>query len=108
MTSTPHARQAGTPAEAQNSLQRFFGVFRYTKRALLLVWETDRSLSIFFGFVTIMAGLLPSAVAWIGARIVDSVVNAGKAHFAGGSGDIKPVVGWVLAEALTMALITAA
>src|SRR4051812_4100825 len=108
MTSTPHARQTGTPAEAQNSLQRFFGVFRYTKRALLLVWETDRPLSMFFGFVTVVAGLLPSAVAWIGARIVDSVVNAGKAHLAGGSVDIKPVVGWVLAEALTMAVITAA
>jgi ATP-binding cassette subfamily B protein len=71
MTSTPHARTAGNPAEGQNSLQRFFGVFRYTKRALKLVWDTDRPLSLFFGFVTVMAGLLPSGVAWIGARIVD-------------------------------------
>src|SRR5215831_16274375 len=103
MTSTPHARPAAAPAEAQNSLQRFFGVFRYTKRALQLVWETDKPLSLFFAFVTIMAGLLPSAVAWIGARIVDSVVNAGKVHLAGGSADIRPVFWFVGLEALLVA-----
>ncbi|HET9865518.1 MAG TPA: hypothetical protein VFP37_18930, partial [Steroidobacteraceae bacterium] len=94
--------------ESPGSIRRFFGVFRYTKRALQLVWSTDRALSLFFAIVTIVAGALPSLVAWIGARIVDSVVEAGKVHMAGGTADIRPVIGWVLAEAVTMAAITAA
>ena len=102
------ASQPESPIEAPSSIRRFFGVFRYTKRALELVWATDHALSLFFAFVTIVAGALPSLVAWIGARIVDSVVDAGKAHMAGAAVDVKPVVGWVLAEALTMVAITAA
>ena len=102
------ASQPESPIESPSSIRRFFGVFRYTKRALELVWATDHALSLFFAFVTIVAGALPSLVAWIGARIVDSVVDAGKAHMAGAAVDVKPVVGWVLAEALTMVAITAA
>src|SRR3954469_15581059 len=108
MSSKPGiARQPENPAESTNAARRFFGVFKYTKRALQLVWETDKPLSMMFGFVTVIAGLLPSLVAWIGARIVDSVVAAGQSHMSGSEVDIKPVVGWVLAEALTMAFITA-
>ncbi|HKU91201.1 MAG TPA: ABC transporter ATP-binding protein [Steroidobacteraceae bacterium] len=99
---------AVNPAESPSSIHRFFGVFKYTKRALQLVWDTDRRLSVFFGVVTVIAGALPSLVAWIGARIVDSVVAASQSHMAGGSVDIKPVVGWVIAEAITMGGITAA
>jgi len=109
MSSKPGlARQPESPLDNPSSMRRFFGVFKYTKRALQLVWDTDRPLSMFFGAVTVIAGALPSLVAWIGARIVDSVVSAGQAHAAGMPIDIKPVVGWVLAEALTMGAITAA
>ena len=42
MTSIPHAaKKADIPVEAPNSARRFFGVFRYTKRALDLVWSTS-------------------------------------------------------------------
>jgi ATP-binding cassette subfamily B protein len=102
------ASQPESLSDSPSSIRRFFGVFRYTKRALELVWATDRALSLFFASVTIVAGALPSLVAWIGARIVDSVVDAGKAHMAGAAVDIQPVVGWVLAEAATMMVITAA
>jgi len=102
------ARQADPPPETHSAARRFFGVFRYTKRALELVWATSRGLSVLFGLVTVIAGVLPSAVAYIGARIVDSVLAAGRAHLSGAAVDIKPVVGWVLAEALTMVFITAA
>jgi hypothetical protein len=109
MSSKPGlARQPESPIENPASMRRFFGVFKYTKRALGLVWDTDHRLSLFFGFVTVVAGALPSLVAWIGARIVDSVVSAGQAHAAGLPIEVKPVVGWVLAEALTMGAITAA
>ena len=83
-------------------------MFKYTRRALELVWDTDRRLTMLFGIVTVVAGFLPSVVAWIGARIVDSVVAASQAHMAGTAVDINPVLGWVAAEALTLAFITAA
>jgi ATP-binding cassette, subfamily B, bacterial len=96
------------PADAPNSARRFFGVFRYSKRALELVWATSPKLALFLGFVTLLAGVLPSAVAWVGARIVDSVVAAGKAHAAGGGADLQPVILWVLVEALMLVIITGA
>jgi ATP-binding cassette subfamily B protein len=102
------AQQPESPAESPSAARRFFGVFKYTRRALELVWETDRRLSLLFGIVTVIAGFLPSVVAWIGARIVDSVVAASQAHMAGTAVDINPVLGWVAAEALTLAFITAA
>jgi ATP-binding cassette subfamily B protein len=102
------SKQTDPVGESPSSVQRFFGVFRYTRRALQLVWDTDRRLSVFFGAVTVIAGALPTLVAWIGARIVDSVLAAGQAHLAGNAVNIEPVVGWVLAEAVTMAAITGA
>jgi ATP-binding cassette subfamily B protein len=102
------ARSTEIPGDAPNSARRFFGVFRYSKRALELVWATSPKLSMFLGFVTLVAGVLPSVVAWVGARIVDSVVAAGRIHIAGGEVDLKPVIGWVLLEALMLVIITGA
>ena len=53
-------------------------------------------LAFFLGFMTILAGVLPSGVAWVGARIVDSVVEATQTHKAGADVDIMPVLWWVL------------
>ncbi len=102
------AKPTDVPADAPNSARRFFGVFRYSKRALELVWATSPKLALFLGFVTLLAGVLPSAVAWVGARIVDSVVAAGKAYAAGGDADLEPVILWVLVEALMLVIITGA
>jgi ATP-binding cassette subfamily B protein len=102
------AKQPDMPADPPNTARRFFGVFRYSKRALELVWSTSPKLALFLGFVTLVAGMLPSAVAWVGARIVDSVVAAGRTHAAGGSADLKPVITWVIIEALMLVLITGA
>ena len=99
------ASQPEIHGEALNSPRQFFGVFKYTKRALELLWSTSRKLAFLLGFVTILAGALPSGVAWVGARIVDSVVAAAKSH-AAGEVDIMPVLGWVLAEALILVVIT--
>jgi len=109
MSSKPGvAKSAEVLADAPNSARRFFGVFRYSKRALELVWATSPKLALLLGFVTLLAGVLPSAVAWVGARIVDSVVAAGRAHAAGVDVDLKPVILWVLVEALMLVVITGA
>jgi ATP-binding cassette subfamily B protein len=60
----------------QNLARGFFGVFRYSRRALELVWTTNRTLSVALGLLTLTAGTLPAAVAWVGAHIVDAVIAA--------------------------------
>jgi ATP-binding cassette subfamily B protein len=63
--------------QTQPDLARgFAGVFAYSRRALVLVWTTSRALTIAFALLTLMAGALPAAVAYVGALIVDAVVAA--------------------------------
>jgi len=54
----------------------FLGVFRYSRRALDLVWTTSRPLTLALGALTLLAGALPAAVAYVGSLIVDAVVAA--------------------------------
>jgi ATP-binding cassette subfamily B protein len=65
------------PRQTQPELARgFAGVFAYSGRALELVWTTSRQLTIAFGLLTLIAGALPAAVAYVGSLIVDAVVAA--------------------------------
>ena len=57
-------------------LRRSLRVFSYTRRAVELVWTTNRSLTITFGLLTVLAGLLPAAMAYIGKLIIDGVIAA--------------------------------
>jgi ATP-binding cassette subfamily B protein len=52
------------------------GVFGYSRRALELVWTTNPRLSIGFAVLTVIAGVLPAAVAYVGSLIVDAVLAA--------------------------------
>ncbi len=63
-------------AGATELLRGLFGAFRYGRRAVELVWSTNRTLLAALALLTIGAGLLPAGVAWIGAQIVDAVVAA--------------------------------
>ncbi len=60
----------------RNALRQSMAVFRYSGRAISLVWTTSRSLTILFAALTLVAGLLPAALAYIGKLIVDTVVAA--------------------------------
>jgi ATP-binding cassette subfamily B protein len=102
------ANQPDLHGEALNSPRQFFGVFKYSKRALELLWSTSKPLSIFLGFCTVLAGVLPSGVAWVGARIVDSVYWATRALANDVPMDIMPTVWWVVAEAGILVVITGA
>jgi len=57
-------------------MQRALGVFGYSRRALELVWTTSRSLTIALGVLTLIGGVLPAVIAYIGQLIVDGVVTA--------------------------------
>ncbi|HEY1725807.1 MAG TPA: ABC transporter ATP-binding protein [Steroidobacteraceae bacterium] len=80
MGMTPHGVRASAAAahSAGNAdvLLGFFGVFRYSRRAVRLVWDTNRLLLLAMALLTLAAGLLPAGVAWVGAQIVDAVVAA--------------------------------
>jgi ATP-binding cassette subfamily B protein len=80
----PHAaRVAGLPAAPapnRDVLLGFFGVFRYSRRAIRLVWDTNRALLVAMGLLTLVAGLTPAGLAWTGALIVDAVVYARNAE----------------------------
>jgi ATP-binding cassette subfamily B protein len=85
------------------TLRGFFGVFRYSRRALELVWTTNRNLTLALAALTLIAGVLPAGVAYIGALIVDAVVTAIRTASLAGR-----VVDLVVIEGVLVALIAAA
>ena len=70
-------------ADTNNSdagfLRRALGVFGYSQRALELVWTTSRPLTIVLALLTLIGGILPAVIAYIGQLIVDAVVAATQA-----------------------------
>jgi ATP-binding cassette subfamily B protein len=67
-------------ADTNNSdagfLRRALGVFGYSRRALELVWTTSRPLTIALALLTLLGGILPAVIAYLGQLIVDGVVAA--------------------------------
>ncbi|WP_174783800.1 ABC transporter ATP-binding protein, partial [Dolichospermum sp. UHCC 0259] len=64
----------------RNVLRQSLTVFRYSGRAVSLVWTTSRSLTILLASLTLVTGLLPAAISYIGKLIVDAVVFASIAN----------------------------
>jgi len=106
---SPHGKTpASTAASWREALSRNFSVFGYTKRALGLVWVTNRRLAIILALLTLVAGLLPAAVAWVGKLIVDAVLLQMNSVRAGGQPDYWAVLQLVLIEGGIIALISVA
>ncbi len=63
------------PNGVGNGVRRYLDVFRYTGRALHLVWSTSRGISICLATLSVVVGALPAAVAYVGKLIVDAVVG---------------------------------
>ena len=94
----PDPTSAAQPApELRRS---FFGVFRYSRRALELVWTTSRGLTVALGVLTLLAGVLPAGMAYVGALIIDAVVAASQAYRDTGVAEFRPVFLLVALEAL--------
>jgi len=103
IAASPHAG-AASPAADQTGLQRsLLGVFAYSSRALKLVWTTNKALSITLAVLTLVAGVLPAGVAYIGAQIVDAVIHAAGLHRDTGATLFSPVAKYVALEALLVA-----
>ncbi|MBF0276413.1 MAG: ABC transporter ATP-binding protein [SAR324 cluster bacterium] len=94
--------------ETTYSWQRFFSVFRYSRRAIQLVWTTNSPLTVALAALTLLAGVLPAAVAYVGQLIVDGVVEAIRETERTGALDPQSVWLFVGMEALLVAGVTGA
>ena len=90
-------KRTNTPPPPASGERAFFGVFRYTGRGMRVVWETSRGLTVAMAILTVIAGLLPGLVAWVGKLIIDAVV----AH------DAEAAVRWVILEGGIIAFLAA-
>ncbi|RVU42678.1 ABC transporter ATP-binding protein [Lujinxingia sediminis] len=57
-------------------------MFRYSGEALRLVWTTSARLTVMLGLLTLVAGVMPAAIAYVGKLIVDQVVEAAASGLA--------------------------
>jgi ATP-binding cassette, subfamily B, bacterial len=95
----------GGPGASEGlTIRGFFSVFRYSHRAIQLVWSTSSFLTLALGIVTIVAGVLPAGIAYVGALIVDAVVGAMRA----GGGNPARVIELVILEGVLVASVAAA
>ena len=103
------AHHAPAPSPDGDELTRsFLGVFRFSGRALALVWGTSRALTVWLALLTLVGGLMPAAVAWVGALIIDAVVAASLAVAAGEAVEAAPVFRLIALEALLVMVMAGA
>ncbi len=79
------------------------GVFAFSRKAIELVWTTSRPLTLVFGTLTLVTGLLPAAMAYVGQLIVDAVVLAIET-----GGEPTPALQWVALEGALFLAISGA
>ena len=61
----PHTSTAS--AEPGAFRHSFLGTFRFSRRAIDLVWSTSRPLTFGLVLLTLIAGVLPAVIAFVGA-----------------------------------------
>ncbi len=109
--SSPRGRHAPPPRanvekrSGRQALDDYLSFWRYSRRAIVLVWSTHRDLTIALGVLTIAAGLMPAAVAYVGKLIVDAVVVAIDANRAGAGPDYARVLELVALEGVLVAAL---
>lgn len=108
MPATVPPPSAPLDSDPQELKRSFLGVFRFSTRALALVWSTSRGLTFALAALTLVAGLLPAAIAYVGAQIVDAVVAANRLWATSGTTTLRPVIEWVVAEGVLVAALAGA
>ncbi|MEO1095488.1 MAG: ABC transporter ATP-binding protein [Cyanobacteria bacterium J06638_28] len=88
-----------------HNLQASLSIYRYCGQAIRLVWATDWRLTIALAVLTLVAGLLPGAVAYFGKLIVDSVVSASQ---SGAIADRNLAFTYLAIEAVLVAILAGA
>ena len=96
-------------AAPKNSLDKnMLGVFRYSRRAIELVWQTSPALTIGLAIATLIAGILPAAMAYVGQLIVDAVVVAMDSYKQDQVLHYQTALNYVLIEGMLVLIIAAA
>ena len=85
------ADSPGNEDRPRRGLRELASVFQYSGRAVQLVWTTSRLLTILLVVLSLVAGLLPALIAYVGKLLVDAVVAAASAG-AGSEEAIRFVV----------------
>ena len=79
-------------------------IFRFSGKALQLVWTTSRGCTFAIAIFTLINGLLPAAIAYVGKLIVDSVVLASQ---NGAMSDRHLALSYVGIEAIALIVLAA-
>ncbi|TVQ07606.1 MAG: ABC transporter ATP-binding protein [Leptolyngbya sp. DLM2.Bin27] len=80
-------------------------MYRYGQRAIALVWQTDWRLTVALALLTLVAGLLPAAIAYVGKLIVDAVVLAAQSGLVA---DRRAALIYLALEAVLVAVLAGA
>lgn len=80
-------------------------MYRYGQRAIQLVWQTDWRLTMALALLTLVAGLLPAAIAYVGKLIVDAVVVAAQSELVA---DRRMALMYLALEAVLVAVLAGA
>jgi len=97
-----------TTQDSPNSLHKFVSVFRYSRVAIEIVWSTSAGLTVAMALSTLVAGILPAAIASIGGLFVDAVSTAIQQTGAVADQARSDVLRYVLIEAGLVVLMTGA
>ncbi len=90
---------------APDGVRRLAGLFQYAGRAFTLVWQTHRLLTVALALLSVLAGVVPAGIAYVGKLIVDGAVLAMK---SGTSEDTRRVLLVIVAEFGLVAIQAAA
>ncbi|MFV8752012.1 ABC transporter ATP-binding protein [Nannocystaceae bacterium ST9] len=105
MADSPHSSAPASGRPSSSEPRDWLGVFRYSRRAIELVWTTSRGLTIALALLTLIGGLLPAGAAWVGREIVDAVVEAMRVRGEGGEPALEVVGLWLALEAAIMVVL---
>ena len=92
----------------QTSVRSFLSVFQYSRVAIEIVWSTSAALTIVMAITTLIAGVLPAAIASIGGLFVDAVATAINSQGQEAELARSDVLRYVLIEAGLVVLMTGA
>ena len=92
----------------KNPIAKFVSVFQYTGVAMEIVWSTSAKLTLAMALTTLVAGILPAAIASIGGLFVDVVSNAFRESGETAAALRSQALYYVFLEAGLVVLLTAA
>ncbi|MFT2097466.1 ABC transporter ATP-binding protein [Marinomonas sp. 2405UD66-6] len=95
-------------APKNNVDKNMLGVFRYSRRAIELVWKTSPALTIGLAIATLIAGIVPAAMAYVGQLIVDAVLAAINTYEQEGVFHYQTAFKYVILEGILVLIIAAA